>query len=72
MMNESFKFSTFWGITIILNKVLILFYYILFKIRNIRAGCYIRYQSNGFQKIFGPWGVSLTRFSCNLCVVVKF
>jgi len=32
----------------------------------------IWYQSNGFQKIFGPRGVSLTRFGCNLCVVVKF
>jgi len=40
MMNESFKFPTFWGITVILNEVLILFYYILFKTRNIRAGCY--------------------------------
>jgi len=41
MMNESFKFLTFWGITVILNEVLILFYSILFKIRNIRTGCYI-------------------------------
>jgi len=35
------------------------YYYIiilLFKIRNIRAGCYIWYQSNGFQKIFGVYG----------------
>jgi len=40
MMNESFKFYAFWGIIIILNEVLILFYSILFKIFNIRAGCY--------------------------------
>jgi len=29
-MNESFKFPAFWGITIILIEVLILFYCILF------------------------------------------
>jgi len=43
-MNESFKFPVFWGIIVILNEVLILFYSILFKIRNIRAGCYNHYQ----------------------------
>ena len=50
MMNESFKFPAFCGITIILSEVLILYYSILFKIRNIRAGYYNNHSNSHLER----------------------
>ena len=60
-MNEIFKFPAFWGIMVILNDVLILFYSILFKIHNIRADVTFGIRAMVF-KIFWALGSELDAF----------
>jgi len=44
--------------------------FILLKIHNILTGCYIWYQSNGFQKILGSMGSELTVCACEIILII--
>jgi len=46
----------FLGNDVLLNAVQLITFLYFINIRNILTECYIWYQSNGFQKIFGVYG----------------